>query len=584
VAQPIPERNLYALADELKLHPPRRIAHVVRRVSPNYPVGHHDNFYVLAEDQNRYFVMHATIRAETPHLYIYVQDGINLSDAATQKAADTFERSIYPADRTFFGSEWRPGVDGDPHITCLVGDLRSSGAAGFYSAEDEYPRLVNPWSNQREMVYINSTALLPGDPSFNQTLAHEFQHMIHWHMHSHDNAWLNEGMSMLAEQLNHYPPVEEPSTFFERPDTQLNTWTLSGASSVAHYGGAYLFLLYVYDRFGRAVIHDIVTDKRYTDFELIDDVLKRHHIHQTALHLYSSLVIANLVNDRSVAGGMYGYKEVTQKASIQKVETAPFSFEGRVPPYAAQYVTINPPAGGRPFRLQFSAPSTVPVVSIAQNGPFWWSDRGDMSDTSLVRTVDLRRVRHATLRFQTSYDIEKDYDYAYVEVSTDGGTTWQTLPGLHTTTENPNGASYGNGYTGASNGWLTERMDLSRYAGRRIQLRFQYVTDDEYNGQSFVVRNISIPEIGFRDSYTGWQEHGYVPVGVNALPSHWVVQLVAYNANGVTVSSLPLLAHSHGSIVINPASQSLKKLVVAVFTSAPKTTVDSSYGLSASTQ
>ena len=578
ITQPLPERNLYALADELRLHPPRHIAHVIRRSSPNYPVGHRDRFYILSEDKNRYFTIHATIKAETPHLYIYFEDGLNVNQATVQKAADTFERSIYPTDRSFFGSEWTPGVDHDPHITCLFANLRSSAAAGFFSAEDEYPHLVNPWSNQRNMIYINAPDMAPGDPAFNQTVAHEFQHMIHWHMHPRDNAWLNEGMSMLAEQVNHYPPVSEPSAFFAMPTTQLNTWTLSGDSSVAHYGAAYLYLLYLYERFGRGLIHTIVADRKYTDFELIDDALRQRHIHQTALQIFTKWVVANVVNDRSVAKGIYGYSHIGDKVNVTRVESVPFSFSGSVPPYAAQYLSVTAPS--KPFRLQFSAPSSVPVVSIAQSGPFWWGNRGDMSDTSLTRTVDLRRVHHAVLHFQTSYDIEKDYDYAYVEASTDGGKTWQTLPGSHTTTSNPFGASYGNAYTGDSKGWLAERVDLSAYAGRRILMRFQYITDDEYNGQGFVVKNITIPEIGFHDTYAGWQERGFVPVGANALPSQWVVQLVAYTANRITVSRLPLHGQQ-GSVLINPASQGLKKLVVVVFTAAPKTTVGSTYQVSA---
>src|SRR5205085_2460109 len=145
--------------------------------------------------------------------------------AQARKASKTFENSIYPRDRHYFGAEWRPGVDGDPHVTCLVADLRSSSAGGFFSAEDEYPRIVNPTSNQREMFDLNSASNLPGDPNFSLTLAHEFQHMIHWHEHPHDNAWLNEGMSMLAEQLNGFPPINEAQTFLAEPDTQLDTFT-----------------------------------------------------------------------------------------------------------------------------------------------------------------------------------------------------------------------------------------------------------------------------------------------------------------------------------------------------------------------
>src|SRR5579859_2180308 len=156
IVQPVPVRNLYNLTEQLKLHPPRPFAHVIRTTTVNYPVGRQDRFWVLSEDENRYFKMTATLRAKTAHFYIYLQNGVQASQSAIHSAALQFENHIYPTDRKYFGSEWRPGVDNDVHITCLIGDLRSTGVGGYYSAEDEYPHAVNPYSNQREMFYINS--------------------------------------------------------------------------------------------------------------------------------------------------------------------------------------------------------------------------------------------------------------------------------------------------------------------------------------------------------------------------------------------------------------------------------------------
>ena len=577
--RPVPERNLYVLTDQLRLRPPRPIPHVVRTVSPNYPVGHQDQFYVLGEDQNRYFTVEATIRAETPHLYFYVQNGLNVDLTALRKATETFERSTYPTDRAFFGSEWRPGIDGDVHLTCLMADLKSSGVGGYFSAEDEYPRLVNPHSNEREMFYIDSGEP-PGNSSFDSILAHEFQHMIHFHMHPHENLWLNEGMSMLAEKVNGYAPISEPDAFVSQPDTQLDTFKETASADIPYYGAAYLFLSYLYERYGRGMIRDIVADKQYTDFELINDVLRERHIDTTADQLFRQWVVANYVDDKSIAGGIYGYGELPHQVDVQKTTSVPFTYHGNVPPYAAQYVVLSGFPGQKPFHLDFSAPTTVPAVSVQHAEPFWWSMRGDMMDTRLERTVDLTRVHHATLHFQTWYDIEKNYDYGYVEASLDGGKTWDTLRGTDTTTFNPNGASYGNGYTGTTKHWETESLDLSRYAGHRIELRFEYITDEGYNGQSWVVKDISIPEIGFRDDFTGWSQQGFVPISRNALPARWTVQLIAYTAKGIVVSSMPLTA-AKGSMLIDPAQQGLKKLAVVVYTAAPKTTVTSPFELSA---
>lgn len=578
VRQPIPERNLYMLAEQLTLHPPRSFRRVVRTTSPNYPVGHQDVFKVLSEDENRYFNMSATIRAETAHIYLYVQNGVSYDPAAVQRAAQRFEHVTYPTDRAVFGSEWNPGVDGDPHITCLVGDLRSSGAAGFYSAEDEYPHIVNPYSNQREMIYINATATMPGDGTFDQTLAHEFQHMIHWHMHPHDNAWVNEGMSMLAEQLNNFPPVTETAAYLDLPSTDLQSWSLNDRSTAAHYGAAFLYLLYLYDRYGPGLIRTIVADSAYTDMPLIDDALRKAHINDTGRHLFSQWTVANLVNNRTV-NRAYGYTQKDVKVNALQVEKGPFTYHGSTPVYAPQYIDL--PSVGRSARLhlRFHASTLIPLVAGTGRGPFWWSNRGDMSDTMLQRGVDLRRVHHATLSFQAWYDIERDYDYGYVEASTDGGTTWTTLRATTTTATDPNGANYGNGFTGGSHGWRSESVDLSRYGGKKILVRFQYITDDEYNGQGLLLRHLNIPQTGWHDDGSGWTAQGFLNVTHNALPDKWTVQLVEYGSHGITVGRLALHGAS-GSVTLRPKALGLQRLVVIVFHTAPKTTATTRYTVS----
>lgn len=583
VQQPDPVRNLYQLSNQLKLHSTRPIRKVIRTTSPNYPVGHQESFWVLSEDSNKYFKMKATVRVETPHMYIYVQNGLTVDEAALQKAVTTFEKSIYPTDRHYFGSEWRPGVDGDPHVVCLYGQLRSSTAAGFYSAEDEYPRQVNPWSNEHEMFYMNAAATTPGTDYFNDVLSHEFQHMIHWHMHPGDNAWLNEGMAVLAEHFNNHSPTDYTQSFLDAPATQLDTWTVHGAAVLPHYGGSYLFLQYLYDHYGRALIHGMLADRKYTDFALVNDALHKLHIKTNARAVFSTWVIANAVNDRSVAQGQYGYKTFTGHISGHASTPLGGTYGSTVPPWAAQYVDFSGVDGARPFTLTFSGPRTVPLVSFSHITPGWWSNRGDMMQTELQRPVDLSGVKSATLHFKTSYDIEKNYDYAYVEASTDGGKTWKTLPGTDTTNANPTGANFGNAYTGHSKGMRPETVDLTPYAGKRILLRFQYVTDDEYNGQGMIVKDITIPQIHFKDNLSGWQATGWVPVRTNALPSKWTVQLIETTGKGTVVQQVPVGSSQHGSIAIDPGKLGLKHLTAVVFSTAPKTTVGSSFTINTST-
>ena len=64
-----------------------------------------------------------------------------------------FENKIYPNLTSVFGSEWKPGVDGDEKITILFQSLRE-GAGGYFKEADEYLKLQIPNSNEKEMIYL----------------------------------------------------------------------------------------------------------------------------------------------------------------------------------------------------------------------------------------------------------------------------------------------------------------------------------------------------------------------------------------------------------------------------------------------
>ena len=95
-----------------------------------------------------------------------------------------------------------------------------------------------------------------------------------------------------------------------------------------------------------------------------------------------------------------------------------------------------------------------------------------------------------TLQFWAEYDIEKDYDYAYVEVSTDGGQFFSPIGGNITTMTNPFGGNRGHGITDASSGWVWANFPLNTYAGQEIIVRFSYYTDGFVIGYGIYVDEI----------------------------------------------------------------------------------------------
>jgi hypothetical protein len=93
-----------------------------------------------------------------------------LGDLSTE-----FEKKIYPTLVSYFGPEWRPGIDKDSRITVLLHPMNEN-AGGYFNSGDEYPKIQNPKSNQREMIYLNTQYIEKS--LLKSFLAHEFVHMI----------------------------------------------------------------------------------------------------------------------------------------------------------------------------------------------------------------------------------------------------------------------------------------------------------------------------------------------------------------------------------------------------------------------
>ncbi len=124
---------------------------------------------------------------------------------------------------------------------------------------------------------------------------------------------------------------------------------------------------------------------------------------------------------------------------------------------------------------------------LVLNKPFeglkeFYSGTGTEIDNSMVLPVDLTGKASATFTYSVWYDIEENWDAGFVQVSTDG-VTWTSLstPNMAADFHNPEAyptiANSLPAYTGNSNGWISESIDLSAYAGQNIKLRFRYATD-----------------------------------------------------------------------------------------------------------
>jgi immune inhibitor A len=577
----IPTRDRLDLARRLRLSD-QPIPVVVNPTPPAYQVGDEETFWVGESDTLRHFEVTATLRYVGLHSYWWIQDGYDVSDSEVAASAETFEDSIYPTDRAFFGSEWSPGVDNDPHVHIFVGNV--PGVGGYFYSINEYSKLINPYSNQKEMFFININAAKPGSDRLDSILAHEFQHMIHWYNDANEETWVNEGLSELAMALNGYDTGGTERAFAQTPDTQLNTWGDSPNESITHYGGSFLFMSYFLERFGEDMMRQVVANPA-NGADGFNAVLAATGQPYRFDDVFADWLIANYLDDPTLGEGLWGYRDLSVGPVTLDAQHKdyPADRDSTVKQYAADYVAFE---GQGTLTIEFTGTTQVKVVpDDPHSGTYqWWSNRGDDSDMTLTRTFDLSGVDQATLQFWTWYDIEKDWDFAYVEVSTDGGQTWDILPGRYTTGENKSGNSFGQAWTGISGGddtpqWVQEEVDLSDYVGQVIDLRFEYVTDDAVNHAGFLLDDIAIPAIGyFDDAESGdgdWQAAGFARMD-NVLPQRYIVQAIELG-DRPRVQRMMLDENNHGQLTIADLGESSDRVVLVISGITPFTTEVAGY-------
>ena len=107
--------------------------------------------------------------------------------------------------------------------------------------------------------------------------------------------------------------------------------------------------------------------------------------------------------------------------------------------------------------------------------------------------ISLTDILGATLEFDTQWDIENDWDYGQIQISTNNGTTWISLQGLYT---NPGVGSFQpNGeplYDGTQLAWVHETIDISNYVNQNITIRFYFRSDGYVTADGWYVDNIKI--------------------------------------------------------------------------------------------
>jgi len=508
----------------------------------------------------------------TPHAYWYVEEGLAVRQSAIESSAFKFEEDIYPAVTQIFGSEWSPGIDNDPRLTIL--NARLNGVGGYFSSTDEYPTAVRPRSNQRETIYINAVGVPPGTANYAEVLAHELQHAVHWNADASEDTWVNEGLAELSTSMVLGTPVSI-RRFLRGPPTSLVNWPVASLGGLTNYGASSLFMHFLTEHYGgRSDLRSLLAQPK-DSIAGIDAYLAELGYDSRFDDVFLEWAAANIID----GDGILGYDDLDVSATVTKRIKGFGELQSEIPQYAVEYTELE--SGSGPFTLSFNGATTTPLlpVDVGATG-CWWSNSGDSIDSTLVYPVELPPGAVAALEYEVWFEIEEDWDYVYVEVSVDGGQTWRIIETPASSPENPIGNGFGPGYTGDSDGWVRESIDLSPYAGEALWFRLQYVTDDAINGSGACFRGLSIKTAGEVTAIAAddedWQIRGFVFTD-NVVRQDFQVQLITLG-DEPQVRRVILNASNAGELTVFPPGNG-DRLIVAVGSLAEKTRQPTSYTL-----
>ena len=459
----------------------------------------------------------------------------------------------------------------------------------------------------------NNCTSAPARPFlYEGVFAHEYQHLLHSYVDPDETTWVNEGLSDFAIDVTGYDfpdrPVSQigfdshlqcfmgnlvtqtdanPNPRGGGPENSLTSWSDQGDGEIlCDYGAAFSFMEYLASQYGTSFMSRLHRADG-NGLDGLQEVLGSRATSQQVVHRWAVAMAIDAVLDRgtTLRNGVGGslYQISAMNAGINWDNADAYSTPG-APPNGSDYVRLRNGSGdyldtSSINSISFEGDKNLPalpvewVVDVNPFGhaanPALYSGSGDSLDRAIVKSVAVPAGSPA-LTFDSQWNTEVDaqggWDYGFVQVSTDGGATYDSIA-CTDTSSSPNPGAIATvqnnlpGFNGDSNGWQAESCSLAPYAGQAVLVAFRYVTDSNTRGSptgndrgvpdGWWVDNVGVGSTPLSDGSTlaGWQ----TPTQVNPIPVHgFTVQLVAYSANSRTppaiIASLPLNSNFRGSL------------------------------------
>jgi hypothetical protein len=435
----------------------------------------------------------------------------------------------------------------------------------------------------------------PARPNlYEGTFAHEYQHLLLSYVDPAETTWLNEGLADWAQTLTGYVDTSIPITDLGYdshvqcflgwlgvqtdvnpiprdggPENSLNLWGDQNDFEweiLCDYGAAYTMMELLADRFGEGFMGDLHQDAEFQGFESLDALLDAHGSSLDARGLVdqwaSAVALDGVLDDGAhLKGGTKSDFQVsTLDASINWDTIQTFSTAG-APPNGSDYVRLRDGEGSylassQIERIAFDGVNLLPPLPIdwvvdpdppGQAGdPALYSTDADSRNSVIVQEVDVP-AGSPELTFDAAWDLETTFDFAYVQITDDGGETYTSLECTDTVDDtDPElgnvGPGFGHGFNGFDDTptFAPQACDLTPWAGQNVGLAFRYFSDSNTHGDGFWADDVMIDDTLISDGSTleGWQSSTQFN---NVEVEGYTVRLIAYGGgNKAWIGQVPL--------------------------------------------
>ena len=134
-----------------------------------------------------------------------------------------------------------------------------------------------------------------------------------------------------------------------------------------------------------------------------------------------------------------------------------------------------------------------PQTSITDS-PYSNYSNNALETINLLNDINLSGYSYAEINFNAKWNIESGYDYVQIEISNDGGASWEPQCGKHTRkgVETQEDASDEPLYDGNQGEWVNESILLTDYIDQEISIRFKLKSDGGLRRDGFYYDDFKI--------------------------------------------------------------------------------------------